>query len=389
MIMDVQEQKIKRITAVLLKYISRRNSCTHGNEWEELGQLMPGQEAWLEQVDALQTVREDYEHFLEITSTGEAWDRLEKEISVHKGLPRRLWTVGAVAAVCVIALGAFIFLKFGSGGKVELLPVNVHEQALVALIVGEGGDSLNLRDERKVKSQLGYVSNKNNTLIYDTVNLAGHDTEWHTLKVGKGGEYRLVLSDGTVVWLNAGSSLRYPVRFNGEYRKVELQGEGFFQVAREEEKPFVVKMGKVSVDVLGTVFNVMNYADDPYMLVTLASGKVRVNAGDHKVILNPDEQAQIAEEGISVRKVEARYYISWTENRFLFEEEPLEMIVRRLARWYNLEFEFIDPELKMSCFTGALPKYEDISKAFELLEMTTNVRFIMNQQTITIMRKDK
>lgn len=387
--MDVQEQKIKRITALLLKYISRQHTDMGRNEREELGKLLPGQEAWLEEVDSLQTVREDYEHFLEITPTVQAWDRLEKEITVNKGLHRRLWAVGAVAAICTLVLGTFIFLKSGSAGKPELLLVDVHKQALVALIVGEGGDSLDLRDERRIRLQLEYVRNIDNTLIYDTVNLAGHNEEWHTLKVGKGGEYRLVLSDGTVVWLNAGSSLRYPVGFNGECRMVELQGEGFFQVVRKEEKPFVVKTGKVRVEVLGTVFNVMNYADDPYMQVTLASGKVRVDAGEHKVILNPDEQAQIAESGINVRKVEARYYTSWTENRFLFEEEPLEMIVRKLARWYNLEYEFTDPELKRSCFTGALPKYEDISKAFELLEMTTNVRFIMNRQTITIMRKEK
>lgn len=150
-----------------------------------------------------------------------------------------------------------------------------------------------------------------------------------------------------------------------------------------------MKSGNFSVRVLGTSFNITNYTDEQYARVTLATGKLQVNKGERSVIIHPNQQVQLGTDCFDVREVDARYYTSWIENKFMFDDEPLEVIVRKLARWYDLDYEFADFSLKGTRFSGQLLKYDDITKAFELLEMTTNVHFTINQKTIRIMRKGK
>ena len=201
------------------------------------------------------------------------------------------------------------------------------------------------------------VASVKNTLIYD----AGMNVEtidFHTIRVPLGGEFNLQLSDNTRVHLNSGSSLRYPVRFAGDIREVFLTGEGFFEVTKDEERPFVVKTEEVDVRVLGTSFNVNAYPDEKVVATTLVEGKVRVGYGSKNFDLDPGMQFVYDREDktANVRTVDMELYTSWKDGYYYFKQESLERIMDVLAKWYNLNVFFQNPELKNMEFGGRLKR---------------------------------
>ena len=374
------------MTRLLQKEIFEELTMEDREELEDWLKTDATRREWYDRMRSRDFMKEDHRHYLEIADPEQAWGRMEGDMNRNVRKTRWTW-IGSVAAVAVIIFCVTFF--WGREGKIRppvYLSVNVHESVLISLIVDDGKDSIPLNVNQDVCFVENGVRAENNTLIYDTVLRQMSEVEHHTLAVGRGGEYRLTLSDGSVVWFNAGSSLRYPVCFTGDRRVVELHGEAFFQVSPNEKMPFEVKSGDFSVSVLGTSFNVTNYMDEQYARVTLATGKLQVNKGEHCVIIHPNQQVQLGSDCFDVREVDARYYTSWIENKFMFDDEPLNVIVRKLARWYDLDYEFTDPSLEGTRFSGQLLKYDDITKAFELLEMTTNVHFTINQNTILIMK---
>lgn len=387
--MHNEEKIIRRMTRLLQKEIFEELTTEEREELEDWLKTDATHRVWYDRMKSLDFMKVNHQHYLEITDPEQAWRRLEGDMNRKVNKTRWAW-MGSVAAVVLVIFCVTFFLRREENVWQPIpLSVNVHESALISLIVDNGKDSIPLSVNQDVYFVKNGVRAENNTLIYDSVSLQMLEVEYHTLVVGRGGEYRLTLSDGSVVWLNAGSSLRYPVRFTGNRRMVELHGEAFFQVSPNEKMPFDVKSGDFSVRVLGTSFNITNYTDEQYARVTLATGKLQVNKGERSVIIHPNQQVQLGTGCFDVREVDARYYTSWIENKFMFDDEPLEVIVRKLARWYDLDYEFADFSLKGTRFSGQLLKYDDITKAFELLEMTTNVHFTINQKTIRIMRKGK
>jgi transmembrane sensor len=189
--------------------------------------------------------------------------------------------------------------------------------------------------------------------------------------------------------LNSGSSLRYPVRFAGDIREVFLTGEGFFEVTKDEERPFVVKTEEVDVRVLGTSFNVNAYPDEKVVATTLVEGKVRVGYGSKNFDLDPGMQFVYDREDktANVRTVDMELYTSWKDGYYYFKQESLERIMDVLAKWYNLNVFFQNPELKNMEFGGRLKRYEDISYLLEKMEETQDVQFIIHGNTIIIKRK--
>lgn len=386
--MNNEEKIIERMTRMLLKGVLGKLCVEEQNELNSRFGNHPWGKAWYEGMISLQFMKRDYRLAAEITETQEAWQRLERDMRRRNLRLRWRWAC-SVAAMLVIVFSIVFLLKREVPEHILTSFPDVHETALISLILNDGKDSIQLKKDENFSLVGNRMHTENNTLIYDTVASPLGETGFHTLVVGRGGEYRLTLPDGTVVWLNSESSLRYPVQYTGTRRVVELQGEAFFQVKPDKEMPFEVKGGKFEVVVLGTSFNIMNYKDEQCAQITLVAGKVQVNKGEYSVVIHPDQQVELSEDKFEVRDVSSRYYASWIENKFMFDDEALETIIRKLARWYNLSYEFEEPALKGTRFSGQLFKYDDITKAFELLEMTTDVHFAINQKTILIMRKKK
>ena len=383
--MDTAERTIRRMTRLLLKEVTGEITPNEKVELEDWFRANSGNPEWHEKLKRLRWLEDDYRYYTAIRDEEVAWERLET------GMKRkRRIRIGSFAAAVAIWVGLVFWLGWGTE-KRELSSrqqTSVHESACVSLMIGREQDSVLYNIHQGTEIALIGVRNSGNTLVYDTSRreVSGQE-EYHTLTVGRGGEYRLTLSDGTTVWLNSESSLRYPACFSGERRIVELKGEGFFEVQADEAHPFIVKSGDFETEVLGTSFAVMNYAEEPCAKVTLATGKLRVKQGKRQVEIHPNEQVCLEAGELNVRVVDVRYYTSWIENKFMFDDETLDVIVRKLARWYNLEYRFTNESLKKTRFSGQLLKYDDISKAFKLLEMTTNICFAIEQKTIVISKK--
>ena len=227
------------------------------------------------------------------------------------------------------------------------------------------------------------VKAENNVLVYtngDTI--VEKQVKYNTLEIPRGGEYALQLADGTRVWLNAGTSLRYPVAFSGQERRVELRGEGYFEVAKDSASPFVVSVNGVDVRVLGTSFNVSAYSDE--VVTTLVEGKVLMRSQADSVVLVPDRQGVWDGKRMTVKRVDARNYALWREGVFFFEDMPLEDILDALARWYDVHVFYQNAELKMMRFSVEIKRYEHMDTILRRIAETNRVRFNVNNRTVNV-----
>ena len=214
----------------------------------------------------------------------------------------------------------------------------------------------------------------------------GETAEYHTLKVPRGGEYTLVLADGSKVFLNAESSLKYPVLFSGDLRKVKLEGEAYFEVKRNPEKPFVVDIGGMQVNVLGTTFGIRAYADEREIRTTLVSGRVNVSAGKQVYELKPSEQAVFDKqtEAVKVAAVDTELFVGWKDGRLVFDNCSLERILKDLGRWYSFEVFYATSAAKEIPFSLNIRKHEKFAQVLELMQSTGKIQFEINKNTVIV-----
>ena len=206
---------------------------------------------------------------------------------------------------------------------------------------------------------------------------------YNVLKTAKGGEYKVELSDGTIAHLNCDSELRYPVNFTGKERRVELKGEGFFEVTKNG-KPFIVDVQKLAIKVMGTSFNVMAYADENRIETTLVSGKVSVESGEESVILNPGEQANFTNNELKVETVDVNLYTSWINGYFRFENQRLEDLMRNISRWYDVKVFYNNEQLKDKKLTGKLYRFDQFHVLSGMIEKISGVKIEQSNKTILI-----
>ena len=206
---------------------------------------------------------------------------------------------------------------------------------------------------------------------------------YNKVEVPRGGEYTLVLNDGTKVHLNSMSSLRFPLAFEAGKREVELAGEAYFEVNKTGH-PFIVSTQGMQIEVLGTTFNISAYPGEEYQ-ATLVSGSVKVDTGEgQSLVLKPSQQASLipGSGNIQVRTVDTAFYTSWVKGKINFKDQRLEDIMRILSRWYNIEVDYSDEALKNLRFGCYVNRYEEIAPFLELLEATENIHVKINGKTI-------
>ena len=321
------------------------------------------------------------------------FERVEQDVKKQRKI--RFMQRVSVAASIVLLVGFsfyFMFLPGKQENEFQQMAATtiVHGGARAELILPRG-EVIPLDTMTRVVlagASLLQVTSSRTTVIYNS-ETNNEQVEYHTIRVPRGGEYNLLLSDNTKVYLNAGSSLRYPVRFSGDRREVILEGEGYFEVTRDTAKPFVVKTGSVNVQVLGTAFNVNAYPEEENVETTLVEGKVRVDGKNEQRILEPGTQLVYDKrrENMVVLKVDTEEYISWKDGYYYFKRETLGRIMDRLSRWYNLNVFYQNEELKSIEFGGRLKRYEDITYLLERMEETQDIKFIIKGNTITVQRK--
>lgn len=309
--------------------------------------------------------------------------------------PHRNTRIAAVASIAASLL-LLVYFQFSSPIPQESFVVEPIVQSIVhgshkALLITSDGTEHDLATgiQSIIASDGTEIKNTGNQLQYISKNENANELRYNTLKVPRGGEYFLILSDSTKVWLNSETTLRFPVQFVGDIRRVELTGEAYFEVFENTSRPFVVSSGNQLVKVLGTQFNVSSYSDQPSIYTTLVEGKVEISLASDpglKLILNPSEQGIVntMDNEFQKIKVDVRSYVAWKDGRFVFEDQSLEEIMHTLSKWYDVQSVFSNEESKKLKFTGNLERYADFEEVLAKIEKTNEVSFKIENNTITI-----
>jgi transmembrane sensor len=310
-------------------------------------------------------------------------------------LIRKLWSRIAVAASIVLVAGTVLYLYHVNSRQ----DVTAGTSAGNLIVPGKHSATLTLANGKKIilsdavngtlTREAGININKtaDGRLVYEIKNRAeGDENKINTLSTAKGETYQVRLPDGSMVTLNAASSLSYATSLNknGE-RRVELKGEGYFEVAKDKKHPFIVKTPTQEISVLGTHFNVNAYADEEVVKTTLLEGSVRIRTAGEQRMLIPGEQAIVRGDKVSISKADIESAVAWKNGEFVFTGQPITEIMRVLSRWYNVEVEFNGPVTKEQ-FEGSALKEKNITDVLELLELTGAVHFKIEGRKIIVSR---
>jgi len=215
------------------------------------------------------------------------------------------------------------------------------------------------------------------------------EIQYNTLITPKSKVFNITLSDGTKVWLNASSAIRYPVQFTSVTRKIHLCGEAYFEVAKEIGRPFIVTTDRMDIEVTGTSFNVMAYPNDNFVEATLIEGEVTIKTAKRDLTLTPGVQAKLNKtlNDLTAETVNIDLYTSWKEGLYIFEYENIKNVMTKISRWYDFEIIFDELINEKLHFSGTLHKYNDLRQTLNIIELTTNVKFEISGKTIIVSRK--
>lgn len=231
-------------------------------------------------------------------------------------------------------------------------------------------------------------------LSYYFIEAESTNNEFCTISVPKGNKSEVILSDGSKIWLNNNSKLVYPKKFNAKERRIELIGEAYFEIEKNEKVPFIVQTSDISIKVLGTKFNVSAYANDKFIETTLISGKVMVQSNDNpeiETVLKPGESLTFDKinNQSAVNEVDTEFYTYWMKGEFVFKDERFETLAKRIERIYNVEITFEDETLKDKTYTGDFKVDDNIYTILEIFKRSTTVPidYTTDRNKITIRRK--
>jgi ferric-dicitrate binding protein FerR (iron transport regulator) len=230
------------------------------------------------------------------------------------------------------------------------------------------------------------VNIKGDSLKYEINENTTEEIAYNTIKVPDCGNFNFTMSDGTIVFLNAGTTLKYPIPFHKNKREIYLEGEAYFEVTKNKEKPFVVKFNKGTVKVLGTKFNVKSYIDKP-VTTTLVSGSVLVkDANKNSVVLKPNEQAVFVENTINVSEVDPYWDIIWKDGYFVYKMIRLDDILQELSKWYGFEYFYQNQNASDILFSARIKKFDSINEVLKILENTGDIKFRIKNNTVIVTR---
>lgn len=349
------------------------------------------------------------------------WERMYREVLTSGGVgepsgrsrnqarSRRAW-MRAAAAVLLLALllpGLYYFYirpdrqpfpqaatqryseDIAPGGDKAVLTLAdgsriLLDSAATGLLASQGNTVIKkLQDGR-----LAYNSTRESSQAASPGGLAQEGISFNTITTPRGGQYRITLPDGSNVWLNAASSLKFPAAFTGPERRVELTGEAYFEIEKDASRPFLVHSGGQTVEVLGTHFNISAYKNDPAVRTTLLEGSVKVTerASGKSRILSPGQQASLAAgSGIRVMAADLALATAWKDGKFVFDGDNIQSIMRKIARWYDVEVIY-EGDMGNKSFSGSVSRFVNVSDVLRKLELTGIIHFKIEERRITVMQ---
>ena len=391
--MDLYDENIARLI---------RHSLTGELSEQERGEL----EAWLLDSEEHQVLFEKIKKEIRISSESSLFCSLNDEVAwlkfkttarerKRRVYVRRILTYAAVIVLPLAVVAGFLFLN----REKDMLPM-APERVIritpggpraVLITADQTVHELNgVQGQREIEVEKGVVIKQGGAnLEYDSLGAPVQEVTlaMNTLKIPRGGEFRLKLSDGTNVYLNSASELKYPVRFDEKERKVYLSGEAYFEVTKDSDRPFYVVTEEVQVRVYGTEFNVNTHQPGKVHTV-LVDGKVGIKKRGMtgEITMKPGELASFDRNAgtFEVKEVDVRQYVVWKDGYFTFENESLEQILNTLSLWYDVDVFFQSESAKQLVFTGYMKRYNDISEILNAITEVVGVNFTINGKTIIV-----
>ncbi len=397
--MKMEKENFLKIPEIIVKSINREASSEEIailNDWlcqsESNRQLY---ERFKKSENLNQTIRE-YSNI----DDGRAWEMVEKSISKTPSRFRpnykNILKYAAIVAILLL-LGTLLFFEntFTPDSEISFneLSQQINNLEESSLIMADG-KIVHLTpsiEKDSLKEIDGTQITKVDTEIrYDNISSAKNkEIQYNTLITPKSKVFNITLSDGTKVWLNASSAIRYPVQFISSSRRVYLSGEAFFEVAENADLPFIVSTDKMDIEVTGTSFNVMAYPNDNSIEATLVEGEVIVRASKRNLMLTPGTQARLDKttNDLSTQDVDTELYTSWKEGMYIFRYENIRNVMTKISRWYDSEIIFDDTINEKLHFSGTLHKYNDLRQTLNIIELTANVKFEILGKRIIVSRR--
>lgn len=350
----------------------------------------------LRQLIAEQLINNEVAHDIEAALPDEVYTNIQQ--SIHKQsesnraipLKRRLMAVAAILILVIAAAG--VLFKASTNNETsskqiissvdKILPGT--DKAVLRLSNGKiiSLDSLN---NQTISGDAGLISANSGLLMYENEASASPDELiYNTISIPRGGQYQVILSDGTKVWLNSASTLHYPVVFIGNERNVELTGEAYFEVAKNANMPFKVKVKNTTVEVLGTHFNIMAYDDEQNLETTLLEGAVKVSSLNNTSVLKPGQQLQLSVTGVAnlITNADVDEAVAWKNGLFRFNDADISSIMKQLERWYDIDVVF-EGKIPLTHFGGEVSRSSNLLQVLKILE-TSGVHFEIEGRKLTV-----
>lgn len=350
-----------------------------------------------------------YNHYLEDTELKvseeqilESTDRVQKRLnSLIAPKTRTLFKPLAIAAsiLLAVAIGIYLFTgNFHQSKETQLSEINPGKHD--ATLTLADGKEIKLSDVRNgdlaKESGLTITKTAAGQLVYQiakqtsTGNKSRAPQAYNTLSTSNGEIFQLVLPDGSKVWLNAASKLNYSVSLATDHKRVvNLNGEAYFEVFKDKNHPFIVKTSKQEIEVLGTHFNINSYEDEQLTKTTLVEGLVKVRLANEEALLRPGQESSVGTKGINIRSVDAEGAIAWKNGKFLFNDEALESIMRKISKWYNVEVVYTSDAIKTAQFYAMIDRFSSIEEVLKVLRLTKKVSFKIEGRQITVSKAEQ
>jgi len=335
------------------------------------------------------------------------WGRIRAAIQINSKFPAqnkerklfsRKWLTAAASLIVLFSVGFYAY-RYTHSHEAEMAKLRAHDikpGGNKAMLTLADGTQLALNDQAngEIAKQSGASIRKtaNGQLIYEAKESPTSEVASNTISTPRGGQYQVNLPDGTKVWLNALSSLTFPTAFTGNRRLVRLKGEGYFEVAKQEKMPFMVVTDKQAVLVLGTHFNINSYADEEGTKTTLLEGSVNVASVEPQKIpkmmikvatLKPGQQAVFSGGSLKVQPANIEEAIAWKNGKFKFSNENIESLMRKVARWYDVDIEYRG-KISKEGFGGQVSRSRNVSELLEVLQLTRLVHFEIEGRRIIV-----
>ena len=324
------------------------------------------------------------------------WKRITPVFVIRKKRLYLWWM--RIAAIIIVLIGVYFVWQIRQMPTEKFVPVaevvKIESGSPKAILVMNAGEPIELKEgeSRQVADVFGVKVIQDSTgglRFEDREGAEEEEIGKSSVIVPEKGEYFVILSDGTKVWINSDSELEFPNRFGEDIREVKLKGEAYFEVTSDSRKPFYVLAGETKVHVLGTAFNVSAYREDRQTEVALLRGKVSFDVKDKVYVLVPGEIATLNRERgeTIIRKGDVAAIVDWKAGRFNFEDMSLEELTVKLSRWYGVTFVFSDEAVKKMRFSGAMTKYRTLDYVLDMISKTTDVTFSLKENRVTVSSK--